>query len=184
MGGGSMGGGDDRDRDRGGFGGGDRGGFGGGDRGGFGGGDRGGFGGGDRGGFGGGDRGGFGGGFGDRDDRGGRFGDRGGFGERGGYGDRDRNLGPKARLRAKARKKARKAAKKMFTRRKICRFCADANIPIEYKDPKALKFFVTETGKMIPRRISGNCARHQRAVNVAVKRSRQLALMPFAAMMI
>jgi small subunit ribosomal protein S18 len=178
MGGGSMGGGDDRDRDRGGFG--DRGDRG--DRGGFGGGDRGGFGGGDRGGFGG-DRGGFGGGFGDRDDRGGRFGDRdrGGFGERGGYGDRDRNLGPKARLRAKARKKARKAAKKMFTRRKICRFCADANIPIEYKDPKALKFFVTETGKMIPRRISGNCARHQRAVNVAVKRSRQLALMPFAA---
>jgi len=166
MGGGSMGG---DDRDRGGFGG-DRG-----DRGGFGGGDRGGFGGGDRGGFGGGDRGGFG----DRDDRGGRFGDRGGFG--GGYGDRDRNLGPKARLRAKARKKARKAAKKMFTRRKICRFCADANIPIEYKDPKALKFFVTETGKMIPRRISGNCARHQRAVNVAVKRARQLALMPFAA---
>jgi len=146
------------ERDRGGFGGGDRGGFGGGDRGGFGGGDRGGFGGGDRGGFGGGDRGGFG----------------------GGYGDRERSFGPKARLRAKARKKARKAAKKMFTRRKVCRFCADSNIPIDYKDPKALKFFVSETSKLIPRRISGNCARHQRAVTVAVKRSRQLALMPFA----
>ena len=164
------------ERDRGGFGGGDRGGdrggFGGGDRGGFGGGDRGGPGGGDRGGFGGGDRGGFGGG-----DRGG-YGDRGGFG--GGYGDRERSFGPKARLRAKARKKARKAAKKMFTRRKVCRFCADSNIPIDYKDPKALKFFVSETSKLIPRRISGNCARHQRAVTVAVKRSRQLALMPFA----
>ena len=129
---------------------------------GAGGGDRG----GDRGGFGGGDRGGFGG------------GDRGGFG--GGYGDRERSFGPKARLRAKARKKARKAAKKMFTRRKVCRFCADSNIPIDYKDPKALKFFVSETSKLIPRRISGNCARHQRAVTVAVKRSRQLALMPFA----
>ncbi len=161
--------------DRSGHGGGDRGGFGG-DRGGFGG-DRGGFG-GDRGGFGG-DRGGFGG------DRGG-YGDRGDRGDRGGYGDRgDRmaNMGPKARLRAKARKKARKAAKKMFTRRKVCRFCADANIPIDYKDPKALKFFITETGKMIPSRISGNCAPHQRAVTVAVKRSRQLALMPFVTQM-
>jgi small subunit ribosomal protein S18 len=134
----------------------DRGGFGGGDRGGFGGGDRGGFGGG---GFGGDDRGGYGGGYRDREERG--------------------PMGPKARLRAKARKKARKQAKKMFNRRKVCRFCADATIPIEYKDPKALKFFVSETGKLIPRRISGNCARHQRSVTVAVKRARQLALIPF-----
>jgi len=127
----------------------------------------------DRGGFGGDDRGGFGG------DRGGFGGDRGGFG--GGYRDREERgpLGPKARLRAKARKKARKQAKKMFNRRKVCRFCADSTIPIEYKDPKALKFFVSETGKLIPRRISGNCARHQRAVTVAIKRSRQLALIPF-----
>ncbi len=134
-------------------------------------------GGGDRGGFGGDDRGGFGGGgFGDRGDRG----DRGGYG--GGYRDREERgpMGPKARLRAKARKKARKQAKKMFNRRKVCRFCADSTIPIEYKDPKALKFFVSETGKLIPRRISGNCARHQRAVTVAVKRARQLALIPFA----
>jgi small subunit ribosomal protein S18 len=127
----------------------------------------------DRGGFGGDDRGGFGG------DRGGFGGDRGGFG--GGYRDREERgpMGPKARLRAKARKKARKQAKKMFNRRKVCRFCADSTIPIEYKDPKALKFFVSETGKLIPRRISGNCARHQRAVTVAIKRSRQLALIPF-----
>src|SRR5271157_3207176 len=157
----SDGGGDERDRERGGdrppFA--DRG-----ERGGFG--DRGGFG--ERGGFGGGDRGG--------------YGERGGFGggDRGGYGDRERSYGPKARLRAKARKKARKAAKRMFTRRKVCRFCADTNIGIDYKDPKALKFFVSETGKLIPRRISGNCARHQRAVTVAVKRARQLALIPFA----
>jgi small subunit ribosomal protein S18 len=129
----------------------------------------------DRGGFGGGDRGGFGGGGFGGDDRG----DRGGYG--GGYRDREERgpMGPKARLRAKARKKARKQAKKMFNRRKVCRFCADSTIPIEYKDPKALKFFVSETGKLIPRRISGNCARHQRGVTVAVKRARQLALIPF-----
>jgi small subunit ribosomal protein S18 len=148
----TIGGGDERERERGG----DRPAFG--DRG-----ERGGFG--DRGGYG--ERGGYGG------------GERGGYGERG-YGDRERSYGPKARLRAKARKKARKAAKRMFTRRKVCRFCADTNVGIDYKDPKALKFFVSETGKLIPRRISGNCARHQRAVTVAVKRARQLALIPFA----
>ncbi len=109
-----------------------------------------------------------------------------GFGYGGGPRDRERDeergpMGPKARLRAKARKKARKQAKRMFTRRKVCRFCADSNLPIDYKDPKSLKFFVSETGKMIPRRISGNCARHQRRVTVAIKRSRQLALMPFTA---
>ena len=100
--------------------------------------------------------------------------------------DRDRERRPqsvKGRLRAKARKKARKAAKKRggFLRKKVCRFCADAKLTIEYKDPKGLRYFVTETGKMIPQRISGNCARHQRAVSLAVKRSRQLALMPYTA---
>lgn len=89
----------------------------------------------------------------------------------------------KGRLRAKARKKARKAAKKKgsgFLRRKVCRFCADANQTIEYRDPKTLRYFVTETGKLIPQRISGNCAKHQREVSTAIKRARQLALMPYA----
>ncbi len=98
------------------------------------------------------------------------------------FGDRDRDRGPqtvKGRLRAKARKKARKQSKKMFLRRKVCRFCADGNIAVDYKDARGLKFFITETGKMIPRRISGNCARHQRAVCTAVKRGRHLALMPY-----
>ncbi len=91
-------------------------------------------------------------------------------------------MSPKARLRAKARKKARKAAKKRPSaiRKKVCRFCADANLKIEYKDPKTLRYFMTETGKLIPQRISGNCAKHQRQVCVAVKRARQLALMPYA----
>jgi small subunit ribosomal protein S18 len=64
----------------------------------------------------------------------------------------------------------------------VCRFCADAKIPIDYKDAKGLRYFVTETGKMIPQRISGNCARHQRAVATAVKRARQLALMPYSSL--
>jgi small subunit ribosomal protein S18 len=127
--------------------------------------------------------GGFGGGFGDREERGGR----GGFG-RGPGGrdrDRDRERGPmsvKARLRAKARKKARKAQKKKgsFLRKKVCRFCADATVGIDYKDPKGLRYFLTETGKLIPSRISGNCAKHQRHIATAIKRARQLALMPYA----
>jgi small subunit ribosomal protein S18 len=89
----------------------------------------------------------------------------------------------KGRLRAKARKKARKAAKKKgsaFGRKKVCRFCADQGAKIEYRDPKGLRYFMTETGKLIPARISGNCARHQRSVSVAIKRARQLALMPYA----
>jgi len=96
-----------------------------------------------------------------------------------------RERGPmsvKARLRAKARKKARKVAKKRgggFLRKKVCRFCADSKLAIEYKEPKGLRYFITETGKMIPQRISGNCAKHQRAVATAVKRARQLALMPY-----
>ena len=87
----------------------------------------------------------------------------------------------KAKLRAKARKKARKQKKggSQF-RKKICRFCMDSTAEINYRDPKGLRYFVTETGKLIPSRISGNCAKHQRAVAVAIKRSRQLALMAYA----
>ena len=81
---------------------------------------------------------------------------------------------------ARERTSSRPPRRRGMGRRKVCRFCADSNIGIDYKDPKALKFFVSETGKLIPRRISGNCARHQRAVTVAVKRARQLALIPFA----
>jgi small subunit ribosomal protein S18 len=85
----------------------------------------------------------------------------------------------KARLRAKARKKARKQ-KKMFQRRKVCRFCADKKLAIDYKEPKTLRLFLTETGKLIPRRISGNCAKHQRPLALAVKRARQVALLPYS----
>ena len=69
--------------------------------------------------------------------------------------------------------------KRTFARRKVCRFCADKNVGIDYKDPQTLKYFITDRGKIIPRRISGNCARHQRKVATAVKRARMIALMPF-----
>lgn len=66
-------------------------------------------------------------------------------------------------------------------RRKVCRFCADKNVYIDYKDPKLLRYFITEGGKIVPRRISGNCAKHQRGMAVAIKRARQLAFLPFVA---
>jgi len=68
-----------------------------------------------------------------------------------------------------------------FSRRKVCRFCADAGQTIDYKDPKLLRYFITERGKIVPRRISGNCALHQRELAVAIKRARQIALLPFLA---
>ncbi|MGI6655516.1 MAG: 30S ribosomal protein S18 [Desulfobulbus sp.] len=70
--------------------------------------------------------------------------------------------------------------RKIFTRRRVCRFCTDKELTIDYKDPKTLKNFVTERGKIIPRRIYGTCAKHQRALTEAVKRARQLALLPYS----
>lgn len=69
--------------------------------------------------------------------------------------------------------------RKGFGRRKICRFCADRSQTIDYKEPKALRYFITERGKIIPRRISGNCARHQRRVATAIKRARNIALLAY-----
>ena len=63
---------------------------------------------------------------------------------------------------------------------KICRFCDDKSLKIDYKDERLLRRFVTERGKIIPRRMSGTCARHQRQVTRAIKRARQVALLPFA----
>ena len=69
--------------------------------------------------------------------------------------------------------------KKIFSRRRVCRFCTDKDVTIDYKDPKTLRNFVTERGKIIPRRIYGTCAKHQRELTEAVKRARQLALLPY-----
>jgi small subunit ribosomal protein S18 len=69
----------------------------------------------------------------------------------------------------------------LFRRRKVCKFCADRIDDINYKDVKLLSGFVPERGKVLPRRISGTCAKHQRALRVAIVRARQLALLPYAA---
>src|ERR671922_2651356 len=68
----------------------------------------------------------------------------------------------------------------LFRRRKVCKFCADKIDDINYKDVKLLTGFVPERGKVLPRRISGTCAKHQRALRIAIVRARQLALLPYA----
>jgi len=66
-------------------------------------------------------------------------------------------------------------------RRKVCAFCVDKVEQIDYKGAAKLRRFITERGKILPRRISGNCAKHQRQVTVAIKRARNIALLPFTA---
>ena len=78
-----------------------------------------------------------------------------------------------------AYRRPNKRKRRIFHRRKVCRFCADSSMKIEYKDPRSLKYFITERGKIIPRRISGTCARHQRSLTIAIKRARSIALLPF-----
>ena len=63
-------------------------------------------------------------------------------------------------------------------RRKVCRFCAETTTLIDYKNPQLLRSFITDRGKMVPRRISGSCAKHQRGISVAIRRARMLALLP------
>ncbi len=68
-----------------------------------------------------------------------------------------------------------------FRRRKVCKFCETKAFFIDYKDVRRLRAFMTERGKIIPRRISGNCAKHQRQMTKAIKRARNIALLPFTA---
>lgn len=66
-------------------------------------------------------------------------------------------------------------------KKKVCSFCVDKIEKIDYKDVPKLRRYVTERGKILPRRISGNCAKHQRQLTVAIKRARNIALLPFTA---
>ncbi len=72
------------------------------------------------------------------------------------------------------------APRRRYGRRKVCRFCAEKSLFIDYKDIRTLRYFVSERGKIVPRRISGNCAEHQRKLTEAIKRARNIALLPFA----
>src|SRR5271154_6430382 len=65
-------------------------------------------------------------------------------------------------------------------RRKVCRFCADKTLKVDYKDVRTLGTFITEGGKIVPSRTSGNCAKHQRQLAIAIKRARVIALLPFS----
>ncbi len=80
---------------------------------------------------------------------------------------------------AQPAKRPARRKRRVYHRRKVCRFCADSSLAIDYKDSKQLRYFITERGKIIPRRISGTCATHQRALTLAIKRARSIALLPF-----
>ena len=68
-----------------------------------------------------------------------------------------------------------------YRRKKVCQFCADKTQTIDYKDVETLSKFVTERGKILPKRITGTCAIHQRDITTAVKRARVVALLPYSA---
>jgi len=103
---------------------------------------------------------------GDRPPRGARAeADRQGDGSRGESGGRERGGG---------------ARRRGGGRRKVCRFCADKTLAVDYKDVRTLQSFITEGGKIVPSRTSGNCAKHQRQLAVAIKRARVIALLPFS----
>jgi small subunit ribosomal protein S18 len=73
--------------------------------------------------------------------------------------------------------------KRFYHRRKVCRFCADSSLEMDYKKVKTLRYFVTERGKIIPKRISGTCSKHQRELAREIKRARTIALLPYVGAM-
>lgn len=81
--------------------------------------------------------------------------------------------------RIKKEKKEKKEKKRFTMKRRACRFCVDKEMPIDYKLPLQLAAFLTERGKLVPRRMTGNCAFHQRRIVEAVGRARILALLPY-----
>ena len=87
--------------------------------------------------------------------------------------DRDFNEMDKGAL-----KDRKMGARKAGYKKKVCKFCQGA-APADYKNAEMLKRYITERGKILPRRITGNCAKHQRALTVAIKRARHVALMPY-----
>ena len=72
-----------------------------------------------------------------------------------------------------------KSKRSFYQKRKVCRFCGDTNLIITYRDFNTIRHFITERGKIIPRRISGTCAKHQRRLSQAIKRARVLSIVPF-----
>jgi len=110
---------------------------------------------------------------------GGGGGGYGGGGGGGGYGGGGRGGDRAERGDRGDREGGEDGGRRGFGRRKVCRFCADKAAKVDYKDQNQMKYFLTERGKIIPRRISGNCAKHQREVATAIKRGRMLAILPY-----
>ncbi|MDO5039276.1 MULTISPECIES: 30S ribosomal protein S18 [unclassified Clostridium] len=77
------------------------------------------------------------------------------------------------------RENNRRSGRMRRSKRKVCAFCVEKAESIDYKDVAKLRKYVTERGKILPRRISGTCAKHQRQLTTAIKRSRNIALLPF-----
>jgi small subunit ribosomal protein S18 len=92
---------------------------------------------------------------------------------------KERTDGREGEERVKRGNGAEKSGK-IFFKKKVCRFCTQ-KLKIDYKDADVLRRFITERGKILPRRITGTCAKHQRAVAEAIKRARIIALLPFVA---
>jgi small subunit ribosomal protein S18 len=103
----------------------------------------------------------------------------GGFGRPGGGGGRGAGGGAGAKGRGEGGKDGGK--RYFFRRRKVCKFCADKIDYVDYKDIKLISQFVPERGKILPRRMFGTCAEHQRKLTEAVNRARHIALLPYAA---
>ena len=77
--------------------------------------------------------------------------------------------------------RSERPAREVRRRRKVCQFCADKVESIDYKDTAKLRKFVSDRGKILPRRMTGTCAMHQRALTTAIKRARHIALLPYTA---
>jgi small subunit ribosomal protein S18 len=100
------------------------------------------------------------------------------------YSDRDAASERYSRDRDRDGDEERRGGKgKVFFKKKVCKFCSPSNqkLKIDYKEADMLRRFITERGKILPRRITGTCAKHQRALSLAIKRSRMIALLPFVA---
>lgn len=120
-------------------------------------------------------------------DRGDRGGDRGGYdrggdrGDRGGYdrgGDRGGRGDDRGERGGDDDRGMRRGGPRRFHRGKVCVFCVEKSVYVDYKELERLRRYLTDRGKLLPRRITGNCAHHQRMLTTAVKRARNIALVP------
>ncbi len=87
----------------------------------------------------------------------------------------------KEKTRGKKDALKKRRPRSYILRKRKCRFCSDKNLKIDYLDPQFLRRFTTERGKIVPSRISGACAKHQRKLTKAIKRARNIAIMPYLA---